>query len=211
MDEHALTRLDLRDVDEALPRRQPGGRQPPASTFDNRRVDGRSAARRRDELGVGGGLPREPRHAEHRVADGERDTRTDGVHHAGDIPADGERQARAGRGTQAAAGLPVDRVHAGRLDPHADLRGPWFRQRPLLHLENLGRAERVLDDRAHGLPQRSSYHAWRRGAAGGSVPSGARPVSARRVPSITVGAAGRVSSQAESVGSATNVPAARGR
>src|SRR5690606_1138161 len=92
--EDALPRLHVGDVDQALPRGEPGERQ--AGRLDlgqARGAAGEVARRRRHELRVGARLAWEPRHPEHRVAHREAgDAPPDRVDRARDAPAHGERR-----------------------------------------------------------------------------------------------------------------------
>ena len=141
-DQDALTRPDVRGLDERLPGREPGERQRAGLDVVQPVRDPRELARRRgDVLGVRGRLAREARHAEDAVSGREpRHSVADLLDDAGDVPADRER--RLAEEAAARAHLPVDRVDAGGRTRTSTSVGVGLGPRGLDELEHLGPAER---------------------------------------------------------------------
>jgi len=147
--EDALTRLNVRGLDQRLPGREPRERDCPRPDVVQGVRDQRELARRRgDVLGVRSGLAREAGHPEDPVSDGEpRHAVAELLDDAGDVPADRER--RLSEKAASRTNLPVDRVDPGRHRAYENLRRRGPRPGDLDQLEHPGAAERVLADGAH--------------------------------------------------------------
>lgn len=153
VDQYPLTRFHARRVHERLPggqARQRHGRR--RVVVDRAGLERELPRGRRHILGVRGGRTREPGHPVHLVAHLQRvHTEADLRHDTGHVPAQDERRCAEETGhATALTGLPVDRIHARRVDPYQHLGGNRGGPRAFGEAQHLGAAEGVLGDRAHG-------------------------------------------------------------
>ncbi len=148
-DQDAIAGADLRRLDERLPGGQPGERQRRGlDVVERLRRPGKLAGRRRHVLRVRSRLTREARHPEHPITGREPGhAEAHGLDGAGDVPANGEWRLPEKRA--ASAGLPVDRVDAGRGNAHEHLGRPRLRPWHVDELEHLRPTEHLLADRTH--------------------------------------------------------------
>lgn len=151
VDENTLSRPDVRDADQRLPRGQPGERE--SGGFDVGEALGLAdeVSRWGDHVvRVCGGLPREQGQAEYLVADVDLGrAETELLDDARDVPA--QRVGRLAHEDLVRPRLPVDRVDPGRVHPHKHLGRAGWRPVGLDHTQHFGSAELLLGHRSHRL------------------------------------------------------------
>ena len=164
VDEQALARLEVGGLEQALP----GGEGDEGQGRRPHVVDGGGLGRQvlgggGHVLGVGAARLGEAHHPEDLVARRKGvHARPGGLHHAGDVPAQGQREALADLVGLAAAGtgLPVHGIDAGGVHPDQDLTLARLGLGGVLEVHLLGTAVGVDADRLHAALSVRTPAAW---------------------------------------------------